>query len=284
MNKRLLLNISLQKLKSEYILKKILQIKIYIFLLFLSLFSTQIYSQNNYNLKTFSTDVEGIVNQPLNWNEKEWLTFIGVAGITYGTMYIDEFVREAVIENSIYQKSIPVEFGRIWGEPYSSLIVGVGLYLHGIAAENRANKKIGFEIGESALFTGLITLFLKYSFGRERPRENSNPFSFFPFSFKEDNYLSINSGHTALGFSLSTVLAKNTENDLLKVAFYLPAFLTAFSRVYQNHHWVSDVILGGIIGFSVAEFVTSQHKPDNSSALDLNQNNPIPLFFIKIPL
>ena len=246
--------------------------------LVLLFFSIQIFSQKNYNLKTFTNDFEDIAKQPINWDENEWLTFIGVAGLTYGTMYIDELVRMTVIENDTYQNSIPVEFGRIWGEPYTTLIIGGSLYLHGIAAENKANEKIGFEIGESAVFTGLITLFLKYSFGRERPRENTNPFSFHPFSFRSDNFLSINSGHTALGFALSTVLAKNTDNDLLKAAFYFPAFLTAFSRVYQNHHWVSDVILGGIIGYSVAEFVTTQHKPNNTSELDLIQNNPIPLF------
>jgi membrane-associated phospholipid phosphatase len=244
----------------------------------------QITAQGNYNLETFSNDFGDFTNKPINWDRNEWLTFIGIAGLTYGSMHIDEFVRERVIENNIYQRSILVELGRIWGEPYATLIAGGGIYLHGILAGNKANEKIGFEIGESAIFTGLLTLLLKYSFGRERPRENSDAFSFQPFSFKGDNFLSINSGHTALGFSLSTVLAKNTDNNLIKAVFYLPAFLTAFSRVYQNHHWFSDVLLGGIIGYSVGEFVTKQHKPKTSIDLGLNQSNPIPLFFLKIPV
>jgi hypothetical protein len=262
----------------------IYKITIHLTLVFILSLPVTITAQGNYNLETFSNDFGEFSSKPVNWNKNEWLTFIGIAGLTYGTMYIDEFVRERGLENNIYQKSIPVEFGRIWGEPYATLIIGGGLYLHGIIEENKVNEKIGFEIGESAIFTGLITLLLKYSFGRERPRENSDAFSFQPFSFMGDNYLSINSGHTALGFSLSTVLAKNTDNDLIKTVFYLPAFLTAFSRVYQNHHWFSDVILGGIIGYSVAEFVSKQHKPKKSDNLELNQNNPIPLFLIKIPV
>ncbi len=116
----------------------------------------------------------------------------------------------------------------------------------------------------------VATLLLKISFGRERPRQNSDPFSFHPFSFEGDNFLSFSSGHTAFAFSLSTVLANNTENNYLKVIFYIPAFMTAFSRVYQNHHWFSDVLFGGVVGFSIAKFVTGLHKIKNHQ-----QNNLI---------
>lgn len=264
-------------------MSKINNIKFHL-ILFVFLFpSILINAQVNYNLKTFSNDFEQIAKQPTNWDRNDWIKIVGVAGLTYGTMYLDELVREITLNNNSFSHSLPTEFGRIWGEPWLTSVLMGGFYLHGLATDNNANKKLGFEIGESALFTGLITLLLKYSFGRERPRNNSNPFLFHPFSFKDDNFLSLNSGHTALAFSLSTVLANNTSNNYLKVLFFTPAFLTAFSRVYQNHHWLSDVILGGIIGFSVAEFAVKQHKPKKSTKLDLNQNNPIPLFLINIP-
>jgi len=241
-----------------------------LFILFL-FSSNRITSQFQYNFNTLTNDFETLIKQPSNWDKNDWLTLLGVAGLTYGTMYIDAFVREKVLENHNYKNTIPVEFGKIWGEPWTTLAIGGGFYIHGSATNNTANKKLGFEIGESALFTSLITLILKFSFGRERPRENSDPFSFYPFSFKNDNFTSINSGHTALAFSLSTVLAKNTSNDYLKVALFVPAFMTAFSRVYQNHHWTSDVLLGGIIGYTVAEFVTRLHKSKSSG-----QNGEIP--------
>lgn len=241
------------------------------------------FSQTKYNFETFTNDLEDIVKQPSKWDKNDWLTIAGIIGLTYGTMFIDESVRENVLNNDNYRNSIPVEFGRIWGEPLLTLAVGGSFFIHGIAADNTANKKLGFEIGESALITSAITMIFKYGFGRERPRENSDPFSFYPFSFREDNFLSINSGHTALAFSLSTVLAKNTSNDYLKAALFLPAFMTAFSRVYQNHHWTSDVLLGGIIGYSVAEFVTRLHNSKSSNNSDLKEPMaPIPLFSFKM--
>lgn len=268
----------------ENIFMQLMKKSLFLFLLVIFT-SKNIDAQYNYNFKDFTTDSENFIKQPSNWQGDDWLKLVGALGLTYGTMHIDAFVRESVLNNHEYKNSIPIEFGRIWGEPYATLVMGSGFYIHGLAAENNANKKIGFEIAESAFFTSVLTLVLKYGLGRERPRENNDPFSFHPFTFSGDNFLSLNSGHTALAFSLSTVLAKNTENNYLKAIFYIPAFMTAFSRVYQNHHWTSDVLFGGIIGFSVAEFVTKQHK--SKSSLDnsnLPPQNPISLIDLKIPL
>jgi membrane-associated phospholipid phosphatase len=234
--------------------------KITLFVLLLIFSSNQVVSQYKYNFKTATNDFEEVIKQPSDWDKNDWLTIFGIAGLTYGTMHIDRFVRDQVLANHDYKNTIPIEFGRIWGEPLSTLAIGGSFYLHGLATDNNANKKLGFEIGEAAIYTSIITLFFKYAFGRERPRENADPFSYHPFSFRDDFFLSLSSGHTALAFSLSTVLAENTSNNYLKVVLFVPAFMTAFSRVYQNHHWTSDVLLGGIIGYSVAEFVTRLHK------------------------
>lgn len=173
----------------------------FILLLVYFLLSDNTSAQYKYNLNTFTDDFSHIVKQPSNWDKNDWLTIMGVAGLTFGTMYNDEAIRESVLNNHDYENSIPVEFGRIWGEPWATVAIGGSFYLHGLASDNQANKKLGFEIGESALYTSLITMLLKYGFGRERPRENSNPFSFHPFSFRNDNFLSLSSGHTALAFS-----------------------------------------------------------------------------------
>jgi hypothetical protein len=240
-------------------------------------------AQNNYELNTFSDDFKQIMKQPAKWNGSDLLIFSGAAAITYGTMHYDSAIKDLMLQNKKYQYTLPVEFGRIWGEPWATLAIGGSLYIHGSASDNAANKKIGFEIGESALYTSIITLIIKFAFGRERPRENGDPFSYSPFSFKGDNYLSLSSGHTALAFSLSTVLAANTDNSYLKAAFYLPALLTAFSRVYQNHHWTSDVLYGGFLGYIVAEFVTDMHKSKSEANNIEKLQQPIPLMSLKIP-
>lgn len=267
-------------IRSKYIISQ----GIIIFLSMLIL-TNVCHAQLKYNLDTFGDDFNNIVKQPHNWDKNDWIKLAAVSSISYGVMHLDKNIRNLVLDNNRFQNSPLIEFGRIWGEPVSTLALAGSFYLHGSLAENSANKKLGFEIGEAAFYSTLITMIIKFSFGRERPRQTSDPFSFHPFSFNGPEFLSFSSGHTVLAFSLSTVLAKNTENDFLEIAYYIPAFLTAFSRVYQNHHWTSDVIFGGFLGFTIAEFVTKLHKTKNSEV----GNNPLPeepisLFNLKIPL
>ena len=258
---------------------------ILVFLLLL-LASNHHFARITYNLETFGDDFNSLVKQPKNWKSSDWLKLAGAASISYGMMHFDAQIRSIALENKDHQNSVIVEFGRIWGEPLTTLALGSLFYIHGSAAENSANKKLGFEIGEAAFYSTLVTMVLKFGFGRERPRQTSDPFSFHPFSFDGDEFLSFSSGHTVLAFSMSTVLAKNTNNDFLKIAYYVPAFLTAFSRVYQNHHWTSDVIMGGFLGYIIADFVTKLHKENRSetNADPRLEQKPINLFNFKIPL
>ena len=51
----------------------------------------------------------------------------------------------------------------------------------------------------------------------------------------------------------------------MKWLAYLPAVLTAFSRVYQDDHWTSDVFLGAAIGYFVGTWVHNQHDENDYS-------------------
>jgi len=232
------------------------------------LFISNTSGQYKYDINQFGNEIGTFAVQPTNWSSNEWLMVLGIAGLTYGTMQFDEQVKYEMLKNQDYTNIIPIQFGKYWGEPIVTFGLGASFLGYGLLADDNTSKKIGYEIGQSAFFAGIITTVFKYSFGRERPRHNNDPFSFAPFSLKSDDYLALNSGHTALAFSLSTVLAENTDNTYLKVLSFLPAVLTAFSRVYHNHHWTSDVLLGGIIGYSVGKFVTDLH-------LDLEVNSTL---------
>ncbi|MCP5063674.1 MAG: phosphatase PAP2 family protein [Ignavibacteriae bacterium] len=257
---------------------------ILVFLLQISFVSNSV-AQHNYDIKQFGSEFGTFAVQPTNWSSNEWLMALGIASLTYGTMQFDEQIKYEFQANQNYRSSFPMQFGKLWGEPIVTLGLGASVFGYGLLKDDNTSKKIGYEIGQSAFFAGIITTIIKYGFGRERPRTNNNPYSFKPFSFSSDNYLALSSGHTALAFSLSTVLAENTDNTYLKVISFIPAVLTAFSRVYQNHHWTSDVLLGGIIGYSVGKFVTDLH-------LDLQVNStllgasPIEsnIFVIRIPI
>lgn len=258
---------------------------LFICIFYFSFFSF-ISAQNKYDIKQFWNESGKIATQPLKWQTNDWLTLAGLAGLTYGTMFIDKQIKFDLQKNQDYVKSAPVMFGKYWGEPLITLAFGGGFYGYGLLADNTSLKKIGYEIGQSTFWSGVITQIFKYGFGRERPRHSDDPFSFHPFSFRNDDFLALNSGHTALAFSLSTVLAANTKNTYLKILAFTPAFLTAFSRVYQEQHWTSDVLLGAVVGYTVGRLVTNLHLSGiqvnaatvNTATAETN------IFIVRIPL
>lgn len=88
-----------------------------------------------------------------------------------------------------------------------------------------------------------ITLLLKLLFFRERPYDALN----LPTLLEREGS-SFPSGHATAVFSTLAVLDK--EFPRLKLFWLGFALLIAFSRVYLGVHYLSDVVVGGVIGFS----------------------------------
>ncbi|MDR0828740.1 MAG: phosphatase PAP2 family protein [Prevotellaceae bacterium] len=56
------------------------------------------------------------------------------------------------------------------------------------------------------------------------------------------------SGHSTAAFSFFLCLALMTENKILQFFYCITAILVAYSRIYLNQHFASDVLAGTIIG------------------------------------
>lgn len=95
---------------------------------------------------------------------------------------------------------------------------------------------------------GIITVALKYTFGRARPYMDLGSKEFRPFNF-EDNFHSLPSGHTSVSFSAVGVIWRKTDNNILRYSSLLLASSVGLARVYLDKHYLSDVVLGAGIGF-----------------------------------
>lgn len=249
----------------------------------LNIFETKITAQNQYNFKQFINEGGDLIKQPTKWNLGDWLTFGGLAAGSYVIMNFDENIRTEVLKYRSYNESFPIEFGRIYGEPYTSSGLGLFFLIHGVTSDNTANEKLGFEILQSFIYTGIITQIAKVSFGRTRPYLADNAFEFNSFSSLNDNFLSFFSGHTSIAFSLSTIIAGNVEGTGWKILSYAPALLTGFSRIYQNKHWTSDVFMGAAVGYFIGRFVINTHE-EKEKYSEQNLIQPQPLINISIPI
>ena len=231
-------------------------------LLVLVICESSLFAQSKYDFPQFGNETWSFIKQPAKWEGSDWLK-LGLAGA--GTFLLmqtaDQPVREAVLRDQRYYKSVPIEFGRVWGELYTPFVLFGGFAIHSLLAKDMGTRKIAYEIGQASLYAGGITYLLKMAIGRARPYVNEGPRSFYPFGafFYKTDYQSFPGGHTTAGMVLSTVLSRNAKADWLKGLAYVPVALTFVSRIYQDQHWTSDDFIGAVLGYFVATWVVETH-------------------------
>jgi hypothetical protein len=239
--------------------------------------------QNKYTFSQFWSESGDFIKQPAKWEGSDWLRLGVVSAATFIMMETaDQPIRDAVLKNQRYSKSVPMEFGRMWGEIYSPVVLFSGFAAYSLLTQDIGTRKIAYEIGQASLYAAGLSFILKLAIGRSRPYLNEGAHSFSPFSsiLNQDNK-SIPSGHSTVAFILSTVLSRNVKSPVLKVLAYLPALLTIVSRVYQDQHWSSDAFAGAALGYFVATWVVDQHENNSNSILGMSPTYPLS---IRIPL
>ena len=217
-------------------------------------------AQNKYDFAQFRDETGSFIKQPSKWDRNDWIK-LGIVSVGSFVLMeaVDQPVRDFSQQDKSYLNSIPIEAGRIYGEIYSPIVLFAGFAAHSLITHNMTTRKIGYEIGQAALYTGAITYVLKSAFGRARPFMNEGSDSYHPFTF-DDDYHSFPGGHTATAFLISTVLSRNAGPTWLKILAYLPAAITPVSRVYEDKHWVSSNFVGATLGYFVAKWVVDTHE------------------------
>ena len=137
--------------------------------------------------------------------------------------------------------------GSIAGDPFLHLGLAAAVYGGGILAESPKYRELGEMLGEAAILADATTFILKSATGRARPNTGSGSGSFRPFRFASD-YDALPSMHTASSFAMASVVAAAADNPLVGIGAYAAAAFVGFSRIYQDKHWTSDVVLGAAVG------------------------------------
>jgi membrane-associated phospholipid phosphatase len=153
------------------------------------------------------------------------------------------------------------------GNPRYGMALGGIFYLGGHLIRDKYIRETGQILMEAILLNGAVTYVLKLTIGRGRPNHESinGDFSVLEFEFDKGDQ-SMPSGHTSTAFTIATVLSSRINNIFASIALYSIAGLTAYERVYDNHHWISDTLLGAIIGYTVGKKVVDLYS-------ELNEEN-----------
>jgi membrane-associated phospholipid phosphatase len=155
-------------------------------------------------------------------------------------------------------------------------LIGTGLYAIGRLGGNERMAELGLHGTEAIIFGLLLTTTIKIGAGRQRPYVNRDqPHNFgFMRGWKQEQYRSFPSGHTLIAFAAAAAVTEETRRWWPKSVWYIGptmyggATLVGLSRMYNNRHWVSDVMIGGLIGTFAGLKVVKYHSTHPENRVD----------------
>jgi len=118
---------------------------------------------------------------------------------------------------------------------FSPAIAAFGMKLGGVQSKhNLLNMAILYVLSNGV--NGVVVEAGKYVVGRERPDQS--------------DHLSFPSGHTSTAFVAAEFLHQEYKDQSvwISVGGYSMATLIGVARIYNNKHWVSDVVTGAGVG------------------------------------
>ena len=188
----------------------------------------------------------------LRFSDTTWLVPLG--GITAGLLVTDRQYSASLSQTPAalrhYKKFS--DFG------VASLVgAGAGLYVFSYPAHNEHWRETGFLAGEAALNSLVTAEAFKYSLRRDRPYDDGGSGHFF------HRGTSFPSEHAAAAWSIAGVVAHEYPGTFPKLLAYGMASAVSFSRVRARQHFPSDVIVGGALGYLIAQSVYNRrHDPE----------------------
>lgn len=164
--------------------------------------------------------------------------------------------------------------GYYYGDP-GVAVLSVAMWGAGHLADRPLLASTGLRGIEAVAVSGVVVIALKGLLGRARPEIVPNAKDDWKllrgFETSDGDYQSMPSGHSAASFAFATAVTAEVARHAPRAArtvgvttFGLAA-LTAWQRMHDDRHWVSDVTVGGGIGVVTALAITRWHatRPDN---------------------
>ena len=208
-----------------------------------------------YDIKDSYKDGINLYTSPFHYTTEDVLIAGGVVITTASFFALDEPVKNFFKKQNSNFNSDLSKIVKQYGEFYSPLIIGGGTYFGGIILNDEYTRLTGRMVIEAAAYSGILVTLIKMTTGRSRPYMNDGNHKFKLFESDEGS-LSFPSGHSAMAFAISSVLANRINNTYVSIGLYFLSSLTALSRVYDNQHWISDVFLGSAIGFFTGHYIS----------------------------
>lgn len=201
------------------------------------------------------TDAKLYFTAPLRWDGGDWLYFGGALAAIGAAHEYDDNVRShfamgarAVLDGNdkhAVRDAIP------------AAAVAVGTWAVGTLIGDSAGRVEAYTMVEAAGFSAITATALKYAAGRARPNQ----------TVRVDDWrtggASFPSLHSSAAFAVGTVLAESGGDNYRWIRRFLGygmAGATAYVRLHDNVHWLSDTVAGAAIGIATAHFTMNRRE------------------------
>jgi hypothetical protein len=207
-------------------------------------------------------DLRYIISSPVRMTPKG----TAITGLTLlGTVFLlnrDEEILADIADTRNEDSDDVFERFRVLGDNVPAATAG--LYLLGYFIKSKNLKSSSLEALEAEAITALIVGSTAFLIGHVGPQESTNSDEFKPFS----SYGSMPDMNSALIFSMASVYAY--EKPLLEAFLYYGiAVGTAYSQLYFEEAWPSDVLLGSVIGTAIGRAVAARSRKGGESNFSL---------------
>jgi membrane-associated phospholipid phosphatase len=207
-----------------------------------------------------------LATSPFSFDSDDWLK-TGIVTLGTASLFtIDKNIKTISLKNLNSLDDQIFNFDSYHGNLYTA-IFSASLYGYGLIGKNDEIRRLGLNALEAFTYSGIITGILKVAIGRRRPYAGDDQLYFKPLSFTNNDFQSLPSGHTTVSFAVSTVMANYLDNIYWKIFWYGAGGMVAASRIYHNKHWISDVFLGGSIGYVVGRYVVNKESDNQTRIL-----------------
>ncbi|HKW17146.1 MAG TPA: capsule assembly Wzi family protein [Terriglobales bacterium] len=199
-------------------------------------------------VKHLATDQYLFWTAPAHFQFKDMEWIAPFAGITAGFMAGDSWISKQVPLGEVNRSKTFSNYAT-----YSLIGAGAGSFLLGHLRGDDHMSEAGLLSGEAAINSTAVTYLFKSIAQRPRPYQANGNGTFF------QGGSSFPSEHSAIAWSVASVMAHEYPGTLTKILAYGLATGVSATRVTGQQHFASDVIIGSALGWYFGRQVYRAH-------------------------
>ena len=232
--------------------------------------------------------------KPFHMRKKDWIDLGKFAAVSVSVGIFDERIQKNAVDlrtKSKFVRNTGKYISATGGVNEVFTLAAFGLY--GIITKNQKVKTTTLLATQAVITATLVETVGKFISGRRRPNfyadgEEAEPKFTGPLgnvskgaSGNRTNS-SFPSGHTTVAFAAATVFAVEYKNQpVIPIVAYSIATLVGISRITENKHWASDVLVGAALGYVTGKRVSfNYHRLARIKNQQKNKNRSLSFTFL----